>query len=244
MSTNGNEDRKGSDSPVVLVSGANRGIGAAISQELMSHGYRVSLGSRQVESLHEAHGVEDDRRLYAEFDALEPDTAARWVASTVEKFARIDALVNNAGSGEQVTLYEENDEALDRLWEINVKAPLRLTRLCLPHLEKTGRGRIINIASLSGKRVRNAFVGYNMSKFAVMGLTHTTRHVTWEKGVRATAICPGFVRTEMSAYTGKVQPEDMIQPETLAQMVRSTIELPNNAAVAELLVNCRLEDTL
>lgn len=88
----------------------------------MSHGYRVSLGSRQVESLQKAHGVEDDQRLYAEFDALEPDTAERWVASTVEKFGRIDALVNNAGSAEQVTLHEENDEALDRLWEINVKA--------------------------------------------------------------------------------------------------------------------------
>ena len=95
---------------------------------------------------------------------------------------------------------------------------------------------------MSGKRVRNSFVGYNMTKFAVMGLTHTTRHVTWDKGVRATAICPSFVRTEMSAYTGKVKPEDMIQPETMAHLVRTTIEMPNNAAVAEILVNCRLED--
>lgn len=231
-----------SEGAVVLLSGANRGIGAEITRELIRHGYRVSLGARQVKNLIEAHGPEGDDRLLAEFDCFKPATAEQWVAKTIKKFGRIDALVNNAGSGERVDLYDDNEEALDRLWAVNVKAPLRLTRLCLPHLEKTGRGRIVNIVSMSGKRVRNSFVGYNMTKFAVMGLTHTTRHVTWDKGVRATAICPSFVRTEMSAYTGKVKPEDMIQPETMAHLVRTTIEMPNNAAVAEILVNCRLED--
>ena len=65
-----------------------------------------------------------------------------------------------------------------------------------------------------------------------------------EKGVRATAVCPSFVRTEMSSYTQKVTPDEMIQPETLAHLIRTTVELPNTAAIAELLVNCRLEDTL
>lgn len=119
-----------------------------------------------------------------------------------------------------------------------------MTRLCMPHLEASRSGRIINIASMSGKRVRNAFVGYNMTKFAMLGLTHTTRHFAWDKGVRATAICPSFVRTEMSSYTTKVAPEEMIQPETLAALIRTAIELPNNAAMAEMLVNCRLEDML
>ncbi len=229
---------------VVLISGANRGIGAEIARDLMAHGYRVSLGARRPESLTETHGPESDKSLYAEFDAFKRESAERWVAATVDRFGGIDALVNNAGLAETVSLHDDNEDALDRLWAVNVKAPLRLTRLCLPHLEKTGTGRIVNIASMSGKRVRNAFVGYNMTKFAMMGLTHTTRHVSWDKGVRATAICPSFVRTEMSAYTGKVTPEEMIQPETIAELVRTTIELPNNAAIAELLVNCRLEDTL
>ncbi|GAJ95512.1 MULTISPECIES: SDR family NAD(P)-dependent oxidoreductase [Rhizobium] len=231
-------------SRVVLISGASRGIGLAIARELAEHGYRLSLGARDVKMLETQFGPENDRLHYAHFDAYEPATSDRWVASAAEKFQRIDALVNNAGLGEQVSLMDDNDEALDRLWAVNVKAPLRLTRLCMPHLEATGAGRIVNIASLSGKRVRNAFVGYNMTKFAVMGLTHTTRQVAWEKGVRATAICPSFVRTEMSSYTNKVTPDEMIQPETLASLVRTAIELPNNAAMAEMLVNCRLEDTL
>ena len=104
--------------------------------------------------------------------------------------------------------------------------------------------RFARVANFLALCCRRFFVGYNMTKFAAMGLTHTTRHVAWDKGVRATAICPSFVRTEMSAYTNKVSPEDMIQPETMADLVRTAIELPNNAAMAEMLVNCRLEDTL
>lgn len=232
------------DSRVALISGANRGIGRAIAARLRAAGYRLSLGARDPTQLQAVFGPEGGSIAFHRFDAFDPPSADVWVAATAAQFGRIDALVNNAGSGERVSLMDENEEALDRLWAVNVKAPLRLTRLCLPHLAQTGRGRIVNIASLSGKRVRNAFVGYNMTKFAVMGLTHTTRHVAWDMGVRVTAVCPSFVRTEMSAYTGKVTPDQMIQPETLAELVQTLIELPNNAAIAELLVNCRLEDTL
>lgn len=230
--------------PVILISGANRGIGAKITQELLTHGYRVSLGARDVKTLEETHGPANDMMFHARFDAYDPETAQAWIDATVNTFGRIDGLVNNAGLGEHVHLMDDNEEALDRLWAVNVKAPLRLTRLCMPHLEATGKGRIINIVSLSGKRVRNQLVGYNMTKFAMMGLHHTTRFVGWDKGVRATAICPSFVRTEMSAYTTKVTPEEMIQPEDLAGLVRTAIELPNTAAMAEMLVNCRLEDML
>ena len=173
-----------------------------------------------------------------------PASAAAWVDASVAAFGRIDVLVNNAGSNERVGLMDDDEAALDRLWAINVKAPLRMTRLCMPHLEAVGRGRIINLSSLSGKRVRNPNVGYNMTKFAVMGLTHTTRHVGWDKGVRATAVCPSFVETEMTSNVTKIARDEMIRPETLAGLIRTAIELPNTAAMAEMLVNCRLEDML
>ena len=195
--------------------------------------------------LTERLGLNDPVPLqFARFDAFDKTSATDWVAAAVDRFGRIDGLVNNAGSAEQVSLMDDDEEALDRLWTVNVKAPLRLTRLCLPHLEATGAGRIVNVASLSGKRVRNGSVGYNMTKFALMGLTHTTRHVAWDRGVRATAVCPSFVRTDMSSHTKKLAPDEMIQPGTMAELVRTLIELPNSAAIAELLVNCRLEDML
>ena len=229
---------------VALISGANRGIGAAVAQEMMRNGHRVSLGARDTETLDQTHGMPDGQRIHCRFDAFDRESAASWVNSTIEAFGQIDALVNNAGSNERVALMDDNEDALDRLWEVNVKAPLRLTRLCIPHLEKSGSGRIVNVASLSGKRAKNAFVGYNMTKFAVLGLTHTTRQATWDMGIRVTAVCPSFVRTDMTADVTKVAPGDMIQPETMAGLVRTAIELPNNAAVAELLVNCRYEEML
>jgi NAD(P)-dependent dehydrogenase (short-subunit alcohol dehydrogenase family) len=82
-----------------------------------------------------------------------------------------------------------------------------------------------------------------MSKFALVALTHAVRRHGWDHGVRATAVCPSFVRTDLTAGVESVAPEDMIQPEDLAVLVETALSLPNNAVVAEMLVNCRLEDS-
>ena len=128
------------------------------------------------------------------------------------------------------------------MWDVNVKGPLRLIRLAMPWLRKSGSGRIVNLSSLSGKRVKNAHAGYAMSKFAVVALTHAVRRLGWDDGVRATAICPSFVATDMTARVTAVPRGEMIQPDDLAELVATALALPNNAVVAELLVNCRLED--
>lgn len=229
---------------VALISGADGGIGRMIAKNLIDNGYRVSLGALDPSALSELFGSEAESQLYSKFDALDHGSAQDWVDRTVDHFGQIDVLINCAGHAEKVTLYDDNDDALDRLFAINAKAPLRLTRLCLPELEKTGHGRVVNLVSLAAKRVRNSAVGYAMSKYALLGVTHATRTLTWDKGVRATAICPGWVRTEM-AMNGvgrQIEAEDMTSPETLAHLVRTTIELPNSAAIAELIVNCEFED--
>jgi NAD(P)-dependent dehydrogenase (short-subunit alcohol dehydrogenase family) len=125
---------------------------------------------------------------------------------------------------------------------VNLKGPLRLIRLAMPHLIQSGTGRVINVASLSGKRVKNTNVGYAMTKFALIALTHAVRRHGWDHGVRATAVCPSFVRTDLTADALAVAPDEMIQPEDLAELIETALSLPNNAVVAEMLVNCRLED--
>jgi NAD(P)-dependent dehydrogenase (short-subunit alcohol dehydrogenase family) len=160
------------------------------------------------------------------------------------QFGRIDGLVNNAGISLPVTIEDDNEADLDRVWAVNVKAPLSMIRLALPYLRASGSGRIVNVGSLSGKRVRNDNVAYNMSKFAVMAVTHGARRLGWDDGVRATALCPSFVRTEMTAGVTKIGRDEMIDPADLAELVATVMALPNTASIAELLVNCRLEDTL
>ncbi len=229
---------------VVLITGADGGIGSAITKELVEHGYRLSLGALNPDQLEEQFGPQTDDIRFHKLDAFDPATAEAWVSAAAKRFGRIDGLVNAIGLATRVTLMDDNDEELDKLWEVNVKTPARLTRLCMPYLEVCGEGRIVNLVSLGGKRIANVPMGYGVTKFAAMGLTHSTRTHGWDKGVRATAICPGWVSSPMSvnSKTRNIEPEEMTQPETIAQLVRTALELPNNAAMAEMVVNCEFED--
>ncbi len=226
---------------VVMVSGANRGIGRAIAECLKTKGYRLSLGARQPEQLDDLAG---DRVLTARYDAEDPSTATAWMTSTLDHFGRLDALVNNAGVFITARIEDGAEADFDRLWAVNVKGPLRLIQLALPHLKEAGHGRIINLISLAGKRVpSDDSAGYAMSKHAALALHHATRRIGWDHGVRATAVCPGLVATDMVSWS-KVPREEMIDPADLAETIATVMALPDYAVVAELMVNCRLEPAL
>ena len=228
---------------VVMVSGANRGIGLAVARCLHAKGYRLSLGARCPDEIDVALGeLDKSRGIAVAFDARDRASCGAWVERTANHFGRIDGLVNNAGIALTVGIEDDDEAAYDAMWEVNVKGPLRLIRLALPWLKKSGSGRIVNLSSLSGKRVKNLHAGYAMSKFAVVALTHSVRRLAWDDGVRATAVCPSFVATDMTVDVTAVPRGEMIQPADVAELVATALALPNNAVVAELLVNCRLED--
>ncbi len=227
------------DNRVVMVSGAARGIGRAIVERLLDAGFRVSAGVR------EARGLAGSERLMVQrYDAGSLESAERWVAETVARFGVLHALVNVAGINGPAALEDPDESKLDALWAINVKAPMRLIRLALPHLAASGCGRVVNVASLSGKRVRNANTGYAMSKFALVALTHAVRRAGWEKGVRATALCPGYVATDMTAGVTNFPRELMSDPADIALLTEAVLRLSNTASLAELLVNCQHEDMI
>ncbi len=230
------------DGRVVMISGANRGIGLAVAQKLYDAGYSLSLGARNPESLSAvAAEWESDRVLTARYDAEDHDSHRQWADATVEKFGRIDGLVNNAGMMEDVSVEDEKDEALDRMWAVNVKGPLSMTRTAMPHLRRSGAGRVINVASLAGKAVYGAGVGYSMTKFAAVALSHATRHAGWDDGVRCTALCPGYVATDMTTGVESMTADQMIEPDDIAAVVLTLFTLSNNASIAEIVVNCRAD---
>lgn len=230
---------------VILVSGASRGIGWAVADALYAAGYHLSLGVRDPAALALRTMAWDPERLFiCRYLAEDWATHRAWVDDTTERFGRVDGLVNNAGQSSTMTLRAPDQGELDRIWAVNCKAPLSMIHCALPYLERSGSGRIVNIASMSGKRVKNDHVAYAMTKFAVVALTHAARRIAWDKGVRATVVCPSFVETDMTAGNPKLEPALMSRPEDVAALIVTALALPNNAAVAEMLVNCRLEDTL
>lgn len=223
---------------VVMVSGAARGLGCVIAARLHREGYTLSLGARDPAALERAHGGMDKARtLFHAHDAKDSRTGDTWVAATVARFGRLDGLVNNAGVLHPFGVENADETALDEMWTVNAKGPMLLTRAAFAHLKKSGQGRVVNVASLLGLRVRRPdYVGYCMSKFALVALTHAIRQEGWSHGIRATALCPSVIDTDMGEGTG-IAKDDKIDPATLAEMVAMLLALPNTASVAELPVN-------
>jgi NADP-dependent 3-hydroxy acid dehydrogenase YdfG len=234
-----------SEGRVIMISGANRGIGRAVAEALYRAGYTLSLGARDPASLKPVAGEWAEGRVLMErYDAEEQATHHRWVEATASRFGRIDGLVNNAGMVVRVRIEDEKDIELDRMWAVNVKAPLSMIRTALPHLRRSGAGRIVNVVSIAGKAVYNNNAGYAMTKFAAVALSHAARRAGWEDGVRCTALCPGFVATDMTADVETFPHEQMMEPGDIAEVVLTVLGLSNNASIAELVINCRDDVTM
>lgn len=228
-------------SRVALISGGNRGIGAAIAQRLAQAGWNLSLGMRTPVMPDWADGA---RVQVVAYDATAREGAeGEWVRQAIERFGRIDAVVANAGVMIPRSVIEIDDTDLDHMFEVNLRAPRRLAQAAWESLCRSGSGRAILIASLSGKRVKSVRAGsYSLTKFACVALAHALRQEGWEHGVRATAICPGLVDTDMGRAAAGRSDIAMTGPEDVARAVELVIGLPNAASVAEFTVNCQLDE--
>nr|WP_247991629.1 SDR family NAD(P)-dependent oxidoreductase [Bradyrhizobium sp. 186] len=221
-----------------MVSGASRGIGRSVVDRLLSAGFRVSAGLRDPSRL-----AESERLMTHRYDAEDAKSPISWVNATVARWGGVDAIVNAAGINPKVRVSDEGESELDEMWRVNVKGPLRLVRATLPHLTVCGHGRVINLGSLAGKRV-GSNVGYAMTKFAVVALTHGIRREGRAAGIRATVICPGYVATDMTLNDDEIPRHEMSQPSDIARLAETALMLPNNASVSEMLVHCQFEPML
>jgi NADP-dependent 3-hydroxy acid dehydrogenase YdfG len=232
---------------VILISGASSGIGLATAKYLLNEGYTLSLGVRNIEKTKELFSKYKSKNyIVNKFEATELTTIDSWVENTINKYGKIDGLVNNAGILKIISFNEGEIEDLNELWKVNVVSPFYLTKLCLPHIKKRKNGRIINIASTDGKRYRESVsVGYSMVKHALVSMSHATRIEGWDDGVRVTALCPGAVETNLlNGIPGVTASKDRLKPETIAYAVAYILSLPNTASVSEFPMNTRLESSI
>lgn len=232
----------------VLISGARRGIGAALAIRLLREGHNVSIGVRGGQR----PGWVEDLSLRAhleqlhlfDYDALDKAAEQSWVADAHKRFGSVDAIVANAGIMIAKSVIEANDEDVQAMFDVNVQAPRRLAKAAWDLLAQSGNGRVIILSSLSGKRLKSAKAGsYALTKFAATALAHAIRHAGFDLGIRATAVCPGFVATDMAFALSDRAPEQMTDPDDLARIISLLISLPNEASVAEFTVNCQIEES-
>lgn len=187
-----------SDKPVVLVTGASVGLGKAIALRFARGGFRIVAVARGQERLdllaEELEGITEVALLAA--DAADPETPPRAAALAMERFGRIDCLVNNAGSGKWAPVGDTPDTMLDEVIGLSLKAPFRFARDVLPHM-KSGSA-IINIGSTWGLIGGMGGGIYPVVKSALVGLTRSLATDYGPAGIRCNLIAPGVIRTDMT----------------------------------------------
>lgn len=187
---------------VAIVTGASKGIGAAMAHGLAQMGAKVIVSSRSQEAVDEV--VEEIKKNGGLAKGVachvgESSDLENLVQATLQTYQQIDILVNNAATNPVYGPLENSTEVIfDKIMNINVKACFSLANLCLPHLKENGGGSIINISSVEGMKPSDGLGLYSISKAALSMLTKTQAKEWGKYGVRSNAICPGLIKTKFS----------------------------------------------
>jgi NAD(P)-dependent dehydrogenase (short-subunit alcohol dehydrogenase family) len=228
------------DGKVALVTGGNRGIGKGIARGLAAEGAALAITAR---------GADDLERVAAELRAAGADVLAvpadvtdegqvrELFRRTLERFGRLDVLVNNAGTFDGGPLDELSVEAWDKVLAINLRAPFLCTREAMRVMKQQGGGRIINVGSISAQRVRPHSAPYSTSKHGLVGLTQVTALEGRDFGISCGCLHPGNVRIERRQNTGrKEDDEPMMTVEEIARAAVFMATLPPHVNMLEAIV--------
>jgi short-subunit dehydrogenase len=208
-----------SDSPVILITGASSGIGAATARLFGSQGYRVVLAARRADHLED---LADDIVLNGGFaqpiptDVTQIDQINRLVESTIGQFHQIDVLFNNAGVG-RFRWLEELDPVVDieDQLKVNLNGVIQITRTVLPHMIERRKGHIVNMSSIAGYIGTPSYSVYAATKFGIRGFTEALRREVGIYGVLVSGVYPGGVLTEFMRYTGTKRKTSITTPKFL-----------------------------
>ena len=185
--------------PCAVVTGAATGIGRATAHALARDGYALALVGRRAEPLEQLAAelrASGGDAIAAPADVTSSEQAAAAVGATVERFGGIDVLVNNAGVGDSAPLLDESLERWEETLRINLTGAFLTTQLALPHLLER-RGNVVNVSSVNGVLAGPGWTSYCVSKAGLIMLAKCVANDYGRQGVRANAVCPGWVRTPM-----------------------------------------------
>jgi 3-oxoacyl-[acyl-carrier protein] reductase len=224
---------------VALVTGAGRGIGRAVSLLLAESGCRVVLASRSRDQLEEVQSVIRGKNGEAHAmptDLTRDDEITRLVDSAREKCGGVDILINNAGWGKRAPVVRAKIGDWDQTLRVNLRAPMLLAHLLVPHMISKGEGAVINIGSVSGKSGEANGAAYSASKFGLIGFTQSLYEEVREYGIKVAVILPGFVDTPLIPANRQLDRSKMIRAEDIANAVRFVLTSPDTCCPVEITV--------
>ncbi|HEV8718034.1 MAG TPA: SDR family oxidoreductase [Candidatus Binatia bacterium] len=200
---------------VAIVTGGSYGIGRAVAQSLLHEGARVAICARNADQLERTAKELGSAVLAVQADTSKTTDITTLFDKTLEKFGKLDILINNAGGTHLSQLLDLPDEAWQENIDVNLFGVIRCSRLAIPHMRKQQWGRIINISSIFGKQPGIGMIDYNATKAAVISLTKTLADELAKDNVLVNAVCPGPVRTPLWENAAKVinpkDPEGMMR---------------------------------
>jgi NAD(P)-dependent dehydrogenase (short-subunit alcohol dehydrogenase family) len=183
-------------SQVWLITGANRGLGAAIARAALRAGHRVVAAARNPQSIVTALGEANHRLLPLALDVTDAAATQAAAAQAVATYGRIDVLVNNAGYGQLGAFEELSPPDIERQFATNVFGLMHVTRAVLPVMRQQRSGRVFNISSMAGYKGGSRYSIYAASKFAVVGFSESLAEEVKEFGIHVTVVEPGYFRTD------------------------------------------------
>jgi len=184
-----------------LVTGAGRGIGAAVAARLSGDGHRVALLGRNAPALDRVRDGLPGPALSLAADVTDPSAVEAALARLEAEWGPVEVLVSNAGAGTAAPLVDTTDDDWSRMLELNLTAPFRLVRRTLPGMTAQGWGRIVVVASVVAKRGEAQVAAYTAAKHGVLGLVRAAAAEVARTGVTVNAVCPGYVDTPMTDAT-------------------------------------------
>ncbi len=224
---------------VVLVTGAGRGIGKAVSLLLAQAGCRVVLASRSRDQLDAVAAIIEKNKGAAfsvPTDLTRDDEIHRLVDSIREKWGSVDVLINNAGWGKRAPVARAKIEDWDQTFRVNLRAPMLLAHLLIQDMIAKGEGAVINIGSISGKTGEANGSAYSASKFGLIGFTQSLYEEVREYGVKVAVILPGFVDTPLIPANRRLDRSKMIRSDDIAQTVHFVLTSPPTCCPVEITV--------
>lgn len=228
-------------SEVILVTGGTSGIGKAICNKFAQEGYHVATCARSEDKIKELQDTLGDEHLAEVCDVRDKDSIKSFYQNVIDRFGRLDVLINNAGVFIPGRIQDETDDIFSIMMETNLNASYIFSKLSIPHLKASRNGQLFSICSTASITPYPNGGTYCISKYAQYGMTKVLREELKEDGVKVTAVLPGATYTP--SWEGTDLPENrFMAASTIAKMIFDVSQLPRETVVEDILVRPMLGD--